>query len=491
MLIVEDTADYVKFKHADGLAKLPKDRILSGTPETDAAAASGSFDAAALMASIKTKVDSVMTRDGRTFLTKDLAEVQPNQLKFITDSGIHKIKFTDLPTDKAVALGWDKTLSDAQDSKDSVKAQEDQKKRALYLQAESVVGSGSFDGRIQPFQKLNAGWLCYVSERQVATVAVEAGRQYNGMTKQVEVATKNVQVDVSGPAEVALVWGLSDAIVLQRPKEAWSSQLYIVGKYKYGVLNGQGKEVPIYFTERNAAIAHLVKHGLGVVDDSAVTKGSDGKVLVKGWGTGFFVSKDGFIATNYHVVEDAKTIKVSTQGKVFDAKVVAKDESNDLAILKIEYQSETFLSVGSGTDVSIGDAVFTIGFPRPDSQGMNPKFTEGSISSMTGLGDSKSRYQVSVPIQPGNSGGALVSDSGAVIGVIVATLNSEMTIRQGSGLPQNVNYAVKSSYLSSLFTKAGVTTPPASQVVTPTKDRKTSITTAEHASVLIEIEGER
>src|SRR5208283_1652516 len=96
--------------------------------------------------------------------------------------------------------------------------------------------------------------------------------------------------------------------------------------------------------------------------------------------------------------------------------------------------------------VAMGDPVFTIGFPNTDVQGTEPKYTDGKISSLSGMEDDPSQYQITVPIQPGNSGGALVAGNGAVVGVVRAKLNDLAVLVVSGSVPQNVNYAVKVKY---------------------------------------------
>ena len=94
----------------------------------------------------------------------------------------------------------------------------------------------------------------------------------------------------------------------------------------------------------------------------------------------------------------------------------------------------------------MGSDVFTIGYPNPIMQGLNQKLTEGTINAVTGYQDDIRLYQVSVPVQPGNSGGALLNDKGDVVGIIVAILKAETAFKVTGSLPQNVNYALKSTY---------------------------------------------
>jgi S1-C subfamily serine protease len=78
-------------------------------------------------------------------------------------------------------------------------------------------------------------------------------------------------------------------------------------------------------------------------------------------------------------------------------------------------------------------------------QGIEPKFTDGVISSLTGVKDEPNNFQISVAIQPGNSGGPLISNQGNVVGIVASKLNAEAMLRRGGTSPENVNYAVKSN----------------------------------------------
>lgn len=98
----------------------------------------------------------------------------------------------------------------------------------------------------------------------------------------------------------------------------------------------------------------------------------------------------------------------------------------------------------------MGESVFTIGYPTPVLQGASPKFTRGDISSLTGFQDDPRIYQISVPVQPGNSGGPLVDMQGNVKGIVLAVLDAKTAFRITGAIPQNVNYAIKGFYAQAL-----------------------------------------
>ncbi len=161
-------------------------------------------------------------------------------------------------------------------------------------------------------------------------------------------------------------------------------------------------------------------------------------------GTAFVVRPDGFLLTAFHVVKDAKAIEISCPGSgKANAWVEKFSEANDLAVLRVaEGRTPTYLSLGDQRLVRLGEQVFTIGFPAPNLLGGEAKFTEGVISSLSVGGDA-GYMQISVPVQPGNSGGPLISRSGEVVGVVVATASALPFLKGTGALPQNVSWAVK------------------------------------------------
>lgn len=156
--------------------------------------------------------------------------------------------------------------------------------------------------------------------------------------------------------------------------------------------------------------------------------------------------------TAYHIIEGAKRLEVYTTQGPFPAEVLIGDAANDIAILSVKVQGiMSYLPLVSSAAAKSGDAVFTFGFPNIGLQGTEPKYTEGTISSLTGAANDPRHFQISTPVQPGNSGGPLIDEQGRVVGVIIARLSEEAALQTTGSLPENVNYAVKSSYILPLL----------------------------------------
>ena len=176
-------------------------------------------------------------------------------------------------------------------------------------------------------------------------------------------------------------------------------------------------------------------------------------------GTGFFVTADGFFVTCFHVVVGGGDVKLRTlKGETIAARVVLTDRINDLALLKAEGSFRP-LPVGTSSDMRRGSAIVTMGFPNVRQQGIEPKVTDGIINSFSGANNDPRVFQVSAPVQTGNSGGPLVSMEGNVVGIVASKLDAQAIARQTGDIPQNVNYAIKSQFLLDLLERAAQNEP--------------------------------
>nr|WP_315091778.1 trypsin-like peptidase domain-containing protein [uncultured Alloprevotella sp.] len=172
-------------------------------------------------------------------------------------------------------------------------------------------------------------------------------------------------------------------------------------------------------------------------------------------GTGFAL-KDGYIVTNHHVIDNAKSIVVlgvnGNTSTEYKARVIGVDKNNDLALIKIDdYRFKGFTNVPyavRNTTCEVGADVFVLGYPLTTYMGEEVKLTNGIVSSRTGYQGDVSTYQISAPVQPGNSGGPMFDDRGNIVGIVNA------------GIPgaDNVGYAIKTSYLYNLVNTVSSTT---------------------------------
>jgi len=173
-------------------------------------------------------------------------------------------------------------------------------------------------------------------------------------------------------------------------------------------------------------------------------------------GTGFFVTAQGHILTNHHVVENCTAFSVSHEGTLSQsARVVSTDSKNDLALLRT-----TGLTPGAVPNlrlgVRLGENIFVYGFPLAGMLASSGNFTVGSVTAVAGLGDDTTMIQLSAPVQPGNSGGPVLDQHGNVVAVVVSKLNALRVAKLTSDIPQNVNFAIKSLIAMSFLEAANV-----------------------------------
>lgn len=175
---------------------------------------------------------------------------------------------------------------------------------------------------------------------------------------------------------------------------------------------------------------------------SATQKVIESSSISQSWsGSGIFITQDGYIVTNNHVIKESQRIEVDLfingNKETYLAKVITVDKSNDLAILKINKQTPSLPYGFKPYGTQVGESVFAMGYPLIGLQGTEIKVTDGIISSKTGFQNDPTKYQISAPIQPGNSGGPLFDMSGNLIGITSSGITGA----------NSVGYAIKSSIL--------------------------------------------
>lgn len=272
--------------------------------------------------------------------------------------------------------------------------------------------------------------------------------------------------------------------------DGFRSDLYWSGTRTYDLGDGDRPTIHTYCLERQAAADAVIKRQKEGAEqiaenddtDSAErkpdesgrrdhSKANDILAGYKGTGSAFFVGSEGYLITNEHVVQNAKTVDIHYQDRLVTAQVVKVSKAVDLALLKIEEKVEGLPIVEA--EAKLGTDVFAIGYPVPTLQGIGVKVTKGIISGDKGVDEDATRFQIDAAIQPGNSGGALCDSAGNLVGVSVAVLDVGYAIRESGTLPQNVNYAIKAGeVLAFLRTKeiAVTTIKPGAEAATNTTD---------------------
>ena len=180
-----------------------------------------------------------------------------------------------------------------------------------------------------------------------------------------------------------------------------------------------------------------------------------------GTGTGWFIDQQNLV-TCHHVIEgfDPALHRLFIQSDIIpktEVEIVKSSSTNDVAVLRLAAPLKTVRGIRlSEKEPTLGASTFTIGYPHIGALGKAPKYNDGKISALKGMEDSERDYTISVPVQPGNSGGPLLNKRGEAIGVIVAQMK----------FMQNVNYAVKLHHLRDLL--AEIDWKPVGDIVTET-----------------------
>jgi S1-C subfamily serine protease len=204
------------------------------------------------------------------------------------------------------------------------------------------------------------------------------------------------------------------------------------------------------------------------------------------WGAAFFIATEGYLVTNAHVVKSARSVHLFLDDKkLMPAKVIAICHSSDLAILKVDERLvRSPLPIVSSADVKPGALVFTLGYPHYNQRDFtSAKLSKGEIVSLDCMGDTGA-FKNDVPMQGGNSGGALVDARGNVVGVMVAS----RVQRDGVANTKPESMATKSNLLLNLVDSVPGLMDLLSKPSTAERPAEAVIHDAEMATVLLKVE---
>ena len=222
-----------------------------------------------------------------------------------------------------------------------------------------------------------------------------------------------------------------------------------VGEYKDNKKNGQGtltyadgtieegiwKDGELQYAQ---AIPEVVE-----TDDTSET-------LEVASGTGFYVSNEGHIITNHHVIDGCMDMKVHTKGRILPTLRIADDKQNDLALLKISETPSYVFALSNSSPYPLQE-IIVAGFPFGDRYSSTLKFTKGIVSSLAGMGDNYSEIQIDAALQQGNSGGPIIDEYGNVVAVAVAKLDAKYMFDNFGIIPENTNFGIKASAVRNLL----------------------------------------
>ncbi len=212
----------------------------------------------------------------------------------------------------------------------------------------------------------------------------------------------------------------------------------------YGVRNNKGACVEQPSTQPRQEFAQPI-----------IRNAEDENLVPASSGSGFFVSTQGHVITNHHVVAGCQTVEAVRSGNKYDAQIVAKDNINDLALIKIDKKIDNPLSVSQMNPELLQD-IYVAGYPFGKALGDSIKVTKGIVSSLSGLNNNYSNIQIDAAIQPGNSGGPILDANGNVVGVAVAKLDLKGVVEQYGVVPENTNFGIKSTAVRNLAEANGV-----------------------------------
>ena len=166
-------------------------------------------------------------------------------------------------------------------------------------------------------------------------------------------------------------------------------------------------------------------------------------------GTAFFINNKGHLLTNNHVIEGCTLSKITYKNKDYETKLIATDQTLDLALLKAEIKPRSFFTFAKDEAKKL-NRVYVAGYPLGKGLSDDLKISSGIISSLKGFQDNSNEIQIDAPINPGNSGGPIINENGNLVAIAVSGLAKDQT--------EGINFGIKSS-AAETFLKANKINP--------------------------------
>jgi serine protease Do len=174
---------------------------------------------------------------------------------------------------------------------------------------------------------------------------------------------------------------------------------------------------------------------------------------VIGTGTGFVITTDGYVLTNNHVIEGCAYLTFGAFGRI---RIVSADPDRDLALLKIEHGFAQSILLRADPEPKLGEPVMAFGYPYRHILSESLNVTNGIVTSLAGIDNDRTRFQINAAVQPGNSGGPLVDQQGLLLGVVVARADDLAVVDATGTIPQNVNFAIRGPEIEGFLAQNGL-----------------------------------
>ena len=209
------------------------------------------------------------------------------------------------------------------------------------------------------------------------------------------------------------------------------------------------------------------------IETDKTTKSTDvideNELIIIGSGSGFFVSSQGHIASNAHVIGFCREVKVYEDGEEIFLDILATDMVNDIGLVRGQFKNTQYLNI-KVDGAELGEDIVAFGYPLVDKLSDSVKLTKGIVSSLSGPYNNIALIQIDAALQPGNSGGPVLNMSGQVVGIASSGLAKLKMAKEQQVLPENVNFAVAAPTIATFLKANKINVSPGTSKIYSTKE---------------------
>ena len=229
------------------------------------------------------------------------------------------------------------------------------------------------------------------------------------------------------------------------------------------------EEEPEVATEPVEEEPEVASEPVGEEPDMAAKPIDESELIIIGSGSGFFISSQGHIVSNAHVVGGCKKIKVYENGKEILLNILDTDTKNDVGLVKGKFKNTKYLNIKSD-GAELGEDIVAFGYPLVDTLSDSVKLTKGIVSALAGPNNNFAMIQIDAALQPGNSGGPVLNMNGLVVGIATSGLSKLKMAKEQKILPENVNFAVAAPTIVKFLKANNINVPQGTNKIYKTKE---------------------